>query len=122
MLLNREFNTSYRPGEQAPARPVRHIHGRSLAKLPLPKRVQAAVDLLTRKAEVEPCLRQTAALCRISEYRLRRALADRRPTPTLADRLVLASAEERVAAIRAVGIDKVVAWLCEAERVNVAAE
>lgn len=122
MLLNSAFNTSHNLGEQAPARTVRHIHGRSLAKLPLPKRVQAAVDLVTRKAEVEPCLRQTAALCRISEYRLRRALADRRPKLTLADRLVHASVAERVAAIRAVGIDRVVAWLCEAEAVNVAAE
>jgi hypothetical protein len=56
MLLNLPFNTARGPREQAPARPVRHIHGRSLAKLPLPKRIQAAVDLVMRKAEVEPCL------------------------------------------------------------------
>jgi hypothetical protein len=42
--------------------------------------------------------------------------------PSLAERLAHASSEKRVAALRTIGVDHMVGWLCEAERTSAAAK
>jgi hypothetical protein len=69
-----------------------------------------------------PTVTQIAALCRVQPLDLYCARNGHKPKPSLAERLAHASAEERVAAVRAIGIDNIVGWLCEAERANAAAK
>jgi hypothetical protein len=87
---------------------VRHIRGRSLAKLPRYRRLQAALALIDGKAVLDHCIRQAAAACRVPEISLRRELAARKPKPkppTLAEHLVNSTTEEKVEAARVVGVD-----------------
>jgi hypothetical protein len=104
--------------------PFRLIPGRSLAKLPAHKRRRIALEMLAGGVEItRPTVTQIAALCRVPPLHLYCARNGHKPPkPSLAERLAHASAEERVAAVRAIGIDNMVGWLCEAERASAAAK
>jgi hypothetical protein len=122
MLLNPTFNTVHGPGEQAPAR--NRARGYLGHKRPTWERADlAARDYVQGRPIEAPTLQQLAFAYRVSVASIQGRLngnGHKKPKqPTLAG-LVDAPTEQRVAAMRSVGIDKIIHWLCEAERVNVA--
>ena len=108
-----------------PTPPARFVSGKGLPHSKLNKRARAqlAADIVAGKVIVRNfTMKQAAAIASVSVPYVFACRNGGNGNGSLADRLVQASTQERLAAIRTVGIDKVVAWLCEAERVNVAAE